>query len=220
MKIVFLVLTLIFASVCNASTSGLVIAIARSSNPTAVAIELPADYVVVPLSISSDLKDPLQNLEAIRAAKAALTEAEKSATGVSIRYGVQSFVVSNREDGFLSSFSSGAYNSQSDTYVANRLTKQKNAAQAAKEIITFLRGITKPESIHFRFGNTSLGLDDPARYRTRLLSLISKEVESTRNAVGKTKTYELSGLESQVQVMQQDEQNVLVFIPYRLKIGQ
>lgn len=41
-----------------------------------------------------------------------------------------------------------------------------------------------------------------------------------RSALVNSKLFEVSGLESPVVVMQSDDRNVVVYIPYRLKVGQ
>jgi hypothetical protein len=192
----------------------------KGSSATAVKIEVAADYVVVPVSVYSDEKDPLLNIENIQATKAKLTEVASKNSTIKVRYGVQAMSVSVREEAKFSSYGSGATPSTADIYLIAPLTKGKDVFQATRDIVAFLRSLPKADQVRLRLGTTSLGLDDPEQYRDRLLPLIAREAEHDRKAIGNVKSFEVSGLESPVMVMQQDERNVVVFIPFRLKVGQ
>ena len=221
MKRICWVIVVLFASnCCYAGSSYFVVAMSRSSSSTSVKIEVAADYVVVPVSISSDDKDPLRNVENIQATKAKLTEAANKNPTIKVRYGVQSLSVSAREEATFSSYSPASPPSTADIHLFVPLTKDKDVFQVTRDIVAFLRSIPKPDQVRLRLGTTSLGLDNPEQYRDRLLPLIAKEVERARSAIGHSKSFEVSGMESPVLVMQQDEKNVVVFIPFRLKVGQ
>jgi len=220
MRRVYWVIVVWFVSNCShAGSSSFVVAMSKNSSPASVKIEVAADYVVVPVSILSEDKDPLLNVENIQATKTKLTELASKNTTIKIRYGVQSMSVSVREEAKFSSYGSYTAPSTADIYLVAPLTKGSDVFQVTREIIAFLRSIPKSEQVRLRLGTTSLGLDDPEQYRGRLLPLIAKDVEHTRSAIGNSKSYEVSGLESPVLVMQQDEKNVVVFIPFRLKVG-
>jgi len=219
MKYWVVALALACAWVPQAFAGNMVVAAAQNANPSVVTIELPADYIVVPVTIMSSEKEPHDELQAVQAAQAALNEAAAKHPGIEIRYGVQSLSFSREEGSFLSSTSDAA-SAQADLYVAVRLGKQKSVPQAARELVSFLRTIPKTGNAHLRFGSTALGLDSPDQYRPRLLQQIGKEVENTRNAVGKARGYRLGGMESPVQVAQRDGEHVIVFIPFRLELGQ
>jgi hypothetical protein len=219
-KLYAFVLAWSLAGYCHAGSNSFVVAMSKTVNPASVKIEVPADYVVVPLSISSDDKDPLRNLENIQVTKSKLTEAAEKSGSIKVRHGVQSLSISAREDSLFSSYSSASAPSTADMYVIAPLTKDKDAFQSTREIAAFLRSFPKPEQVRLRLGTTSLGVDDSEQYRARLLPLIAKEIERTRTAIGNSKSFEVSGLESSVLVMQQDERNVIVFLPIRLKVGQ
>jgi hypothetical protein len=220
LKSICLVIATWFVSSCAyAGNSYFVVAMSRSANPAYVKIEIPADYVVVPVSISSDDKDPLRNLENLQSTKIRLTELASKHPSIRVRYGTQSLMVSARDESKFSSYSSANTPSTADIYLIAPLGKDRDAFKVTKELITFLRSLPISDQDRFRFGTTSLGLDDPEQYRVRLLPLIAKEVERTRKAIGNSQSFEVSGLESPVSVIQQDEKNVAVFIPFRLNVG-
>jgi hypothetical protein len=211
MSRVYWVIVVWFVSNCShAGSNSFVVAMSRNSSPASVKIEVAADYVVVPVSILSEDKDPLLNVENMQATKTKLAELASKNTTIRIRYGVQSMSVS---------YGSSTAPSTADIYLVAPLTKGNDVFQATRDIIAFLRSIPKSEQVRLRLGTTSLGLDDPEQYRGRLLPLIAKDVEHTRSAIGNSKSYEVSGLESPVLVMQQDEKNVVVFLPFRLMVG-
>jgi len=125
--------------------------------------------------------------------------------------------LSVREEAKFSSY--GSASSTADIYLIAPLAKDKDVFQATRDILAFIRSVPKADQVRLRLGATSLGLEEPEQYRSRLLRSL-QEVEHTRKAMGNTRSFEVSGLESPVMVMQQDERNVVVFIPYRLKVGQ
>lgn len=209
------------ASNCSyAGSNSFVVAMSKSSSAASIKIEVAADYVVVPVTVSSDDKDPLLNLENLQATKAKLAELASKIPTIKIRYGVQAMSLSVREEAKFSSYGSGSASSTADIYLIAPLAKDKDVFQASRDILAFIRSVPKADQVRLRLGATSLGLEEPEQYRSRLLPLIAREVEHTRKAIGNTRSFEVSGLESPVMVMQQDERNVVVFIPFRLKVGQ
>jgi hypothetical protein len=217
-KTIVLVITSVVSS-WGFAAGPMVVAMSRSAPPVSIRIEAPANYIVVPVSISSDDKDPLRGADNIQATKGKLTEAAAKSSTIKVRHGVQSLSVSEQGSAFSSS-SPASTPPTADTYIIAPLGQDKDVYQATREIRGFLRSIAKPDQVRLRLGATALGVDDPEQYRPRLLPIIAKEVERTRVAIGKSRSYEVSGLESPVLVAQQDERNVVVFIPFKLKVGE
>lgn len=67
-------------------------------------------------------------------------------------------------------------------------------------------------------GNTTLGLNDPDKYRTQILESIAKSIAETKKPLGISGSVEVDGLENPVSVMQLNETEVALFINYKLGI--
>lgn len=214
------VLLLFIATQSDASDDPLVIASPRSHIPVAVSLEVGADYVAVPVSITSGDKDALRNIENVQALSNKLRGALAKAPDIKLRQGAISLsIMPGEESSFSSSYSAPNPTASTSLFLAVPLTKSRDVFQAARELLAIAQSVAKPEPGRVSYGTTSLGLESPERFRSRLLALIQKDVTQVRSALGSQKTFEVSGLENPVLVMQRDDKNVAVYIPYRLKIG-
>lgn len=204
----------------HAGSSSFVVAVARGQVPVAVRLELPADYVVVPISLASNEKDPLRNIESLQTYTQRLQDAVSKSPAVKLRQGTVSLAVTPAEEGgFSSSYKMAGMPSTASLFLVAPLTADRDVYQVARDIIAFAQTVAKPEQVRITFGTTALGVEAPERLRPRLLALIQKDIEQTRAALGTPKSYEVSGLESPVVVMQGDDRNVVVYLPYRLQWG-
>lgn len=213
-------LAFLVAMSAHAGSSSFVVAVARGQVPVAVRLELPADYVVVPISLASNEKDPLRNIESLQTYTQRLQEAVSKSPAVKLRQGTVSLAVTPAEEGgFSSSYKMAGMPSTASLFLVAPLTADRDVYQVARDIIAFAQTVAKPEQVRITFGTTALGVEAPERLRPRLLALIQKDIEQTRAALGTPKSYEVSGLESPVVVMQGDDRNVVVYLPYRLQWG-
>jgi hypothetical protein len=74
------------------------------------------------------------------------------------------------------------------------------------------------EGTKFTLGNTTLGMNEPEKYRVQILESISKSITESKKSLGLSGSVEVDGLENPVSVMQLDEAEVVLFINYRLSI--
>ena len=74
---VFALLALYFSTSAYASSDTFVVAIARGQVPVSVALDVSADYVAVPISITGNEKEPLRNIENVQAFTERLRDAVK-----------------------------------------------------------------------------------------------------------------------------------------------
>lgn len=203
----------------HAGSSSFVVAVARGQVPVAVRLELPADYVAVPISLTSNEKDPLRNIESLQTYTQRLQEAVSKSPAVKLRQGTVSLAVAPAEEGGFSSYKMGGTPSTTSLFLVAPLTADRDVYQVARDIIAFAQTVAKPEQVRVTFGTTALGVEAPERLRPRLLALIQKDIEQTRAALGNPKSFEVTGLESPVVVVQRDDRNVVVYLPYRLQLG-
>lgn len=218
----FFLLTLLLcclAGAVQAGSAAFVVAIDRGQPPVAVTLEVPADYVAVPLALSSSEKDPLRNIEQLRSYTQRLQEAVAKSPGIRLRQGTVSLAVNPGEEGGFSSFKVAATPSSASLYLVAPLPAGRDLYQAAQDLVAFAQTVVRPESLRVSFGSTVLGIEAPERLRPRLLALIQQDLEQVRAALGHPRSFVLSGLESALVVLQRDDRNLTVYLPYRLQLG-
>lgn len=208
------------AASAYAGSDSLVVAISRGQVPVAVVLDVPADYVVVPISISSSEKDPLRSIENVQAFTERLKDAVRKSPTIKLRQGSVALSIAQGDDGSFSSFKSAATPSSSNLFLVAPLQNDRDVFLVTREITALAQSVARPDQTRVTFGTTSLGIEAPERLRPRLLALIRKDIEQSRAIMGNPKAFEVSGLEGPVVVMQRDDRNVLAYVPYRLKLGQ
>jgi hypothetical protein len=179
---------------------------------------MQADYVAIPLNIQNDSKDPIKRTDEIEKALRLITEKVKQQPDLKVRPGVVS--LSPQEKSGLSKFSGyDSYGASSGhLYILGTLQQEGSVFNITKHIYQVVNGIQFTDGTKVTLGNTTLGLDDPEKYRSQLLSLISKSIDVTKKSLNINGTIEVAGLESAVIVMQLNEREVVVFLNYRLQV--
>lgn len=129
-------------------------------------------------------------------------------------------MVSPGGENTFSSYKSSAPTSTANLFIVAPLTKDRDVFQVTRDITAFVQTLQRNDQTHVSFGATSLGIEDPERFREQLLPLIQEDIKQVRSALGNAKSFEVSSLESPVAVLQKDDKNIIVFIPYKLKVGQ
>lgn len=213
-------LLLCIAVPAYADSDSFIVAMARGQVPVSVVLDVPADFVAVPISISSSDKDPQRSIENVQAFTARLKDAVRKSSTIKLRQGSVSLSIAQGDDGGFSSFKSANTPSSSNLFLIAPLPNDRDVFLVTRDITALAQSVARPDQTRVTFGTTSLGIEAPERLRPRLLALIQKDVELTRAAMGNPKDFEVSGLESPVVVMQRDDRNVVAYVPYRLKLGQ
>lgn len=213
-------LALCLAFSAYAGSDSFVVAVTRGQVPVSVVLDIPADYVAVQISISSNEKDPLRSIENVQAFTERLKDAVRKSPTIKLRQGSVSLSIAQGDDGSYSSFKSATSPSSSNLFLVAPLPSDRDVFLVTRDITAFAQSVARPDQTRVTFGTTSLGIEGPERLRPRLLALIQKDVEQARSAMGNPKAFEVSGLEGPVIVMQRDDRNVIAYLPYRLKLGQ
>jgi hypothetical protein len=195
------------------------VAIAAGYSPAAVPptkLQMRADYVAVPVTIKSDAKDSLKRIDQVESTLRALSDRIKQHPDLAIRFGVVS--LSPRED--TKSFSSyQEYSSSSaQLYVLGPLKPDTTVFIVTKRIHQVVTAIPALDGAKVILGNTSLGMEDPERFRPQLLGRIAQSTADARKLLGASGQAEIEGLENPVTVMQLNESDVVLFLHYRARI--
>jgi hypothetical protein len=207
--------TLLLSQLAYAGGPSITIAVGYSGQPPAARMQVLADYVAVPINIQNDSKDPIKRGDEIE--KAYIAIADKLASHQDLKVMPGAISLSPREQGKFSS-SDSYRGSSAQLYVLGSLKPDTNIFAVTKRIYQIVTAIPLADGTKVTLGNTSLGLDEPEKYRNQLLGLISKSVADAKKSLGSTGSIDIEGLESPVTVMQWSDRELLLFISYRFRL--
>lgn len=205
--------SLLFAQACFAGSA--VIAFGYQPQTPAVKLQIPADYVAIPITIHGDDKDPLKRADDVEKSMRMVVDRMKQYPDLTLKMSAISLMP--RESS--KSFSSGSYqSSMAQLYVLGALKPETNVFGVMKRIYQIVTSVQPVDKTRIELGNTALGVDDPEKYRAQLLGAISKSIADTRKALGAAGPVEIYGLESSVAVMQWNDREVVLFIDYKVRV--
>jgi hypothetical protein len=219
MKQMLVALTIFLTSASAWAGSGSHMVIALPDHPqVAVFLRQQADYVAMPVTISSDQRDPIQRLAEMRAAKRLIQKKAEGNPDIIMKTGhvTLSFEpiskASTRTDPSKPMF----------TVLLNIFVPIKGKGRdvfiCAAMIRKFLDDIAMPGKASIRTGEIRLAVDNPEQYRPALLQMISDAVAKTEEALKAKGASEVSGLVGPVLVRQADDENVELFIDFQLQV--
>jgi hypothetical protein len=222
MKYLWLIMVFIFAM--DISSGGEIVSThviaSRESKPVSVGLIRQADYIVLPISISSDQKDPVKRIEDIRAAKILIQEKAKENKKIIIKDGPMN--ISTRpikETSFFSSSSRYELPSSANINVMLPLEKENpNVFTMAVELTGFISSLKFKDKTTCEPEQIQLAVSDPEQYKSKLLEIIAKDVRKTSEAMGVKGHITVQGLESPVMVRELDEKQVELFQTYSVSI--
>jgi hypothetical protein len=216
MRVLLFVVAIFIPQLALAGESSVVIATGYTSSGPSVKVQMRADYLAVPVSIQSDSKDPLKRIDQIENAFRSLADRVKQHSDLAMRPGVVSL---SPRDATKSFSSSEPYPSSSaQLYLLAPLKPETSVFALTKRIHQLVTANPAPDGVRLIVGNTTLGMNDPEKFRPQLLGLIARFVADARKILGTTGPTELDGLENPVTVMQLNETDVVLFIGFRVKI--
>jgi hypothetical protein len=216
MRALLLVIAIFVPQLVLASESSVVIAVGYASSVPPVRVQTRADYLAVPVSVQSDTKDPLKRIDQIENALRSLADRVKQQGDLAIRPGSVSLSPRDTAKSFISYEPSPAPPVQ--LYLLASLKPETSVFALTKRIHQLVVANPAPDGVRLVVGNTTLGVNDPEKFRPQLLGLIAKSVADTRKILGANGSTELDGLENPIAVMVVNETDVMLFINFRVKI--
>jgi len=209
----------VLAGLSSGSDSSLFVVLAVPEPRTIAAhLVMPADFVTVPVRVSSDQKDTALAYEESRQAVDLIVQKAKANDQIRVMPGVVS--LSQRESGY--GFSSGSWSqpaASAEIYLLVPFTdKRNNIFDAGAEAARFVEALDFQGKTHFELGHLQLAVENPEQYRPKLLGLIADEITKTRNALAMQGNVRVEGLEKPVMVRQVDDRNVELYLGYSLSI--
>ena len=212
----YLVLIFLSLVVFDANARGsVVVAVSTSEDiPVHSYIDTDAEYVAMPVSITSDSKYASERAKLIHQLQLAIENAAKKDPAINIEQGVVSLSPSTR-----SSFSiSKSYHSSgiSNLYLLHRIDGDSSIYQVTEKLNRFIASIEKLDDTDIHLGKTALAIESPGKYRDGLLKLIKLEIENTKQIMGDNFKASISGLGKGVIVKQLNDKQVRLYIDYSL----
>jgi hypothetical protein len=216
--IIMAVAVVLSASLASAATSSVVIAVGYNPSAPTVRIHVPADFVAMPINVQNDSKDAVKRADEIEKALRSIADKLHQSPDITLKQGVVS--LSPREQSALKSFSSydSSSGSSAQLYLLGALKQDTNVFAVTKRLYQVVSSIPLGEGTKFTLGNTTLGMNEPEKYRAQILESISKSIAESKKSLGLSGSVEVDGLENPVSVMQLNEAEVALFINYRLSI--
>jgi hypothetical protein len=219
MKAVVIVMAVVLsASLASAGTSSVVIAVGYSPSAPTVRMQVPADFVAMPIHVQNDSKEAVKRADEIEKALRSISDKLHQYPDITLKQGAVS--LSAREQSALKSFSSydSSTGSSAQLYLLGALKQDTTVFTVTKRLYQAVSSIPLGEGTKLTLGNTTLGLNDPEKYRSQILESISKSIAESKKSLALSGSVEVDGLENPVSVMQLNEAEVALFINYRLSI--
>ena len=215
MRSLVLTALILLPGLAFAGESQVVIAVGYMPTVPPVRIQARADYVAVPITIQSDAKDALKRIDQVEQALRTISDRSKQHSDFAIRSGVVSLSPRDAPKSFGSSYE--APGSSVHLYVLAMLKPEATVFALTKRIHQMLAA-PLPETVRLIVGTTTLGMNEPERFRPQLLGMIAKSVTDARKVLGGNGLVEVDGLENPVGVMQLNESEVLLFVNHHVRI--
>jgi len=216
-KILFIVLLTLSVN-SYAGLSAVIIAYGTGNVPVNSSIDIDAEYVAMSVTLSSDAKYASQRARLIKQLQTQISTASKTHPNISFKQGMIS--LSPRENSTFSISKSYNRHSGSKLYILSKLDNNTDMYNATQAIYNFINKIKKPEDTSISYGNISLAIDSPNKYRNQLLVKIKDEIDSTKNVLGSKQKVTVKGLQSPVIVRQKNDKQVTLFLDYKINFSE
>src|SRR5207248_2158115 len=128
----------------------------------------------------NDSKDPAKRSDEIEKALRSLTDKVHQQPDLSVKQGVVS--LSPRELSTLQGISSydSSGGSSAQLYVLGAMKQDATAFAVTKRLYQVINAIPLGDGTKVILGNTTLGLNDPEKYRDQILGSIAKSITDTK----------------------------------------
>ncbi len=213
-SIILALLLVVFPTTSLASSKSIFVVALSQENPTSVYLQRKADFASITITITSDQKDPIQQISEIRQARQLIMEEAKRNGKLRVHTG-PSVLTSESASSFSKGYSPP---SQSELALFWPLQKDEDVFRGAEEIHNFLAKLKPPGKSSFKLSPIRLAVENPEQYRSQIIKLINDDIQLLKGAMKNSDRMVVSGLQSPVVVRQVDDINVEIFIRYSLSV--
>lgn len=187
----------------------------RSSDEPQVSVRLvlKADYLALPVTLTSTQGDPRQrNADLNEALRLVVTAAREGR----LRLDMGVLSLSARKGKFLGP--RWDVESEARFHLLAPLDAEHDVYGCAEEMTQFINGINLPSKTKVSIGKTVLVMENVHRHREELLNGIAGDVKKARLVFDPRGKVVVSGLESPVLIRQVNEEQVELFLRYTLSV--
>lgn len=197
-----------------AENKNVVVFAVEQGKPVAVSLVEKADYVAFAVTVISRQEMPEDELKEIGQARRLLVEEAKKNEKIRIHQGP---IYMSSTSNSRTSFSYGT--TQVTLNILIPLSEVDwDVFQAAAEITALVEKIDPPEKASYSLSPMKLAVEDPEKYRRKLLGMIDENIHQIRGLIKKTGKIFMTGIEKPVMVREFDCNQVEVFLDYNLSI--
>ena len=186
----------------------------EQGKPVAVSLVEKADYVAFAITITSRQEEPENEINEISEARQRLMKEAKKNQKIRIHQGP---IYLSSTSNSRTSFSYGP--SQMTVHLLIPLSETDGDVFKAAGIITDLvERIEPPEMASYSLSPMKIAVENPGKYRSKLLGMLDEHIEEMRKLLKKTGKFFISGIERPVMVRQFDLNQVEIFLDYKLSV--
>lgn len=205
MKYLILTVCLSFIGAMSANAAPIVIAEGKSAIPPVVSyVEVDAEYVSIPLTITSNVKHPADKYRLIGNLERLVKDKAKSLPNLMLRENI--FSTPSKDNNAHSS----------ELLLLAQIGNSDNIYKSIDSLFSFIYSIQIPDNTELSYGSIKLGLANPEQYRKSLESKIKTEITKTRETMGDNFKVYVDGLSDPVRAMPLGGRKLAVYIPYKI----
>lgn len=196
------------------AASSYTLAHASGQSPVGSYIEMKADFIAVPILLSSSEKDPEIRLRELNESKEMLAAEIKKNSNMDLLFA--SVALSASE---TSSYGS-RYDSNIQLYITRKLTKDTDVYKSVAEISDMTDRMNFRGDVVYNLGQGVLGIINPEQFRPALIQKIAQEIKTVKKEVGVKSKVIIKGLQGNINAVERNDDTVQLFINYRLEFDE
>jgi hypothetical protein len=219
MKIIqIFVLLLLSVSTASAEEKSILVFAVENDNSRQSAVSLiqKADYASMTVTISSDEKEPVDQFRELNLAKQ--TVAQEAGKYPHIKLHTGRVFLSTESKSSMMKVASYGSSSSAVVHLLYLITEKTDIFQAARELASLAKNMKAPGKASYRFSTIKLVVDNPEKYRSKLLQMIFEDLKQARLLAKKSGKVLITGLENPVLVRQADDTRAELYINYSVSM--
>ncbi len=204
------------ASPAAAGNSHAIVFAGETPRSTSTTLTQRADYVSLSLTIASEERDPEKQYEDLGNAVRTVKDAAGRSKTIIVHMGPVYFSTAVKSKMAISSSYQG--NSQVLLHLLMPLSAGNDVYSRAAELERFVKSLKFPDAVKPSAGQMTIAVEDPEKYREKLIRMMSREVKKTKAAFGPgaAVSIRVDGLENPVTVRRADDEHVELFIDHTI----
>lgn len=177
--------------------------------PVASFVEVDAEFVTVPLTISSSAKSPAERYRLTHNLQRLITDKAK----VNPALDISAIAPLQPAFGGPDQAKPAAL---STLYISAQIGSSGDPYEAAELVYDFIFGITIPTNTDVKYGELYLSIANPEQFRKNIESQVRDEMNKTLESLGRGYLVKIIGLNEPVKMINRGGIKLAMYIPYKL----